>query len=182
MNTIRTPGLSTYQAVLNLKDATAATGATVLVPGSHHRFEEVFKDAHRSSKDVRQSSVDYVTLGHAGDYEKYCSGAVQAVLRPGDLLVWDSRVIHCAQGCDWAAEDAMPGATEPLARLVAYICMIPRAHLRQHAGSAKARREYVLSGRTSGHNPAVPARVDEERSADSVYTPPPPDHPCWCLV
>jgi hypothetical protein len=50
------PGLVSYQGVLNYLPATAATGSTVLVPGSHRRFKEVFEDPKRSIKDVRQGN------------------------------------------------------------------------------------------------------------------------------
>jgi hypothetical protein len=38
--------------VLNLLPATAATGSTVVVPGSHRRFAEIFRDEKRSIKLV----------------------------------------------------------------------------------------------------------------------------------
>ena len=143
------PGLTSYQGLLNFFPATASTGSTVLVPGSHRRFSEVFQDERRSIKNVRQGSVNYVKLTQAGDYDKYCTGAVQVEMQPGDLLLWDSRTIHCAQGVDMNAgrDEAMGFPETPertkarvLARLVSYLCMVPRSHLRRQRSAHAIKR------------------------------------------
>jgi hypothetical protein len=184
------PGLTSYQGLLNFFPATAATGSTVLVPGSHHHFATVLKDARRSVKDVRQGSVSYVKLTQPGDYAKYCSGAVQVEMEAGDLLLWDSRTIHCAQGVDIeAGRDAamgFPGASEKvktrlLARLVAYMCMVPRNHQRRSRGCRDLRQEFVRRGMTSGHNPLV-KNVGILGGENPHYQCPPPDSPRWELV
>mmetsp|Transcript_34941 Transcript_34941/g.48630 ORF Transcript_34941/g.48630 Transcript_34941/m.48630 type:complete len:81 (+) Transcript_34941:522-764(+) len=51
------PGLTSYQGILNFYEATAATGSTVLVQGSHKDFEKVF-DGSRTIKIVRQNTVN----------------------------------------------------------------------------------------------------------------------------
>mmetsp|Transcript_43116 Transcript_43116/g.69463 ORF Transcript_43116/g.69463 Transcript_43116/m.69463 type:complete len:112 (+) Transcript_43116:511-846(+) len=50
------PELTTYQGILNFYEATAATGSTVLVKGSHKDFKKVF-DGSRTIKSVRQNTV-----------------------------------------------------------------------------------------------------------------------------
>jgi len=198
------PELTTYQGILNFYEATAATGSTVLVKGSHKDFKKVF-DGSRTIKSVRQNTVDYVKVTKSDDYDKYLSKAQQAVLKPGDFLMWDSRVIHCAQGIDYSAgvSKALPGReSEPLARLVAYITMIPREHItkrRKHKGAKKvpskasimkARRYYVENRLTSGHNPLLTKPLNCTR--DSTMVPatdrknehkiPDEDDPLWDLV
>lgn len=181
-----TPGLATYQGILNYFPASAATGSTVLVPGSHARFEEVFQDERRSVKIIRQSTVDFVKLTQPGDYAKYCSTAEQVELGPGDLLLWDSRVIHCAQGVDLSASETeiMGDGREgmPLARLAAYICMVPRSHMRRRKECAAARVAYVKRGLTSGHDPVLPPPPTNFSNASSDYQPPEATSDRWKLV
>lgn len=193
------PGLVSYQGVLNLLPATAATGSTVLVPGSHKHFERICRDERRTIKPVRQGTVSYVKVTLPSDAE-YCRGAVQVEMNAGDLVLWDSRTVHCAQGVDLGAGEAaavpaavMPGATPAdtmLARLVAYICMVPRAQLRKVKGGREIREEYVKRGMTSGHNPLVtslghdPAvtAVGAPAQQPVPHAPPPAGDPRWELV
>jgi hypothetical protein len=65
-----TPELSTFQGLLNFLPATAVTGATVLVPGSHLRAGEIFAACERGP-------ADFVMLDGEGDFEAFCGGAVQ---------------------------------------------------------------------------------------------------------
>lgn len=145
-----------YQGFLNFYPANGSTGGNVVVPDSHTFFLDIFKDpAHQ---DERYSLV---RLDQAGDVNKYCSKSVQMVLDPGDFMLWDSRVVHCSQGLDTSvpASVSMPGREmAPFARLVAYICMIPRCHITDPTVLQK-RREMVFRGTTGPHRPD--ARLDE---------------------
>mmetsp|Transcript_34941 Transcript_34941/g.48629 ORF Transcript_34941/g.48629 Transcript_34941/m.48629 type:complete len:120 (+) Transcript_34941:1022-1381(+) len=119
--------------------------------------------------------------------------------------MWDSRVIHCAQGIDYSAGEskALPGReNEPLARLVAYITMIPREHMtkkRKHKGAKKlpskanimkARRYYVEHRLTSGHNPLLAKPLNCTRqtailtacSKKNEHKVPDKEDPLWDLV
>mmetsp|Transcript_5345 Transcript_5345/g.9582 ORF Transcript_5345/g.9582 Transcript_5345/m.9582 type:complete len:354 (-) Transcript_5345:115-1176(-) len=181
------PGLTSYQAILNFYPATASTGSTVLVLGSHKEFKGVFK-GERYIKRVRQNTVDYVKVTRPEDYGKYLTRARQAVLKPGDLLMWDSRVIHCAQGIDYNAgvSAVMPGReSEPLARLVSYITMVPRDHSSHRKVNKRkvkaARRRYVENGLTSGHNPVLTVPLKTSIKPET-YKVPDKDSPIWDLV
>eukprot|EP00037_Helgoeca_nana_P011567 m.104069 g.104069 ORF g.104069 m.104069 type:complete len:376 (-) comp20911_c0_seq1:210-1337(-) len=194
------PGLASYQGVLNLLPATHSTGSTVLVPGSHRYFEEVCRDPDRTIKPVRQGTVSYVKLTLPSDAARWCSGAVQVEMAPGDLLLWDSRTIHCAQGVDLTAGEAaaIPAAVAAtaspadtmLARMVAYICMVPRSHLRRAKTSPEIRVEYVRRRMTSGHNPVVTSlghdprvtQVGQGGEFKLASAVPPPTDPRWELV
>jgi hypothetical protein len=154
------PNLSSYQGALNIYAATERTGGTVLVPGSHKRFEEIF------TKNQRKRG-DFVMLDQPGDVQNYCSGARQIVCEAGDLLLWDSRVIHCNQSIDQNNQPAEHTITDlacsdrMLARLVAFVCMLPRAHLLEHPQReelSQRRRQFVMEGHTGPHHPIkVPA-------------------------
>jgi len=156
----RNKKLETYQGLLNFFPATPSTGSTVVVCGSHKKFAEIFDGS-------RQPCSDFVPLSNQDDYVRHCLNAEQVVLEEGDFLVWDSRVIHCSQGIDSShpQADAMPGRErETLARLVAYICMIPARNLCPFKKKQEdLRAEYVRAGATSGHNPCLrkkPTRLE----------------------
>eukprot|EP00735_Rhodelphis_limneticus_P008157 TRINITY_DN2096_c0_g1::TRINITY_DN2096_c0_g1_i1::g.21763::m.21763 TRINITY_DN2096_c0_g1::TRINITY_DN2096_c0_g1_i1::g.21763 ORF type:complete len:341 (+),score=13.93,PhyH/PF05721.8/3.6e+02,PhyH/PF05721.8/0.0011,DUF1479/PF07350.7/79,DUF1479/PF07350.7/0.23 TRINITY_DN2096_c0_g1_i1:83-1105(+) len=177
-------GLITYQGFLNFYPTSKGSGGNVLVPGSHLRFKEAFQDKYR--QNLRPSTA-FVKFNHPGDDEKYCKTAIQPRLSSGDFLVWDSRTIHCGQGVDMCQpqSEVMAGRENHiLTRLVAYICMVPRAHITD-VTTLQRRKECVLSGLTSGHNPVVPARVLKMRdNGESVGTIDATNakHPCWSLV
>lgn len=114
------------------------------------------------------------------------SQAVQVILDPGDLLVWDSRTIHCNQGlcsqcrrpADTAALRHRPEA--PLTRLVAYIAMLPANRLTP--ALAAARRACVREGRGTGHDATLLPRGGRRVSVHPAYAAPDPGHALWDLV
>lgn len=176
------PGLHSYQGVLNLYPADGLSGSTVLVPGSHRRFAEVCA-AH---PEARGSFVK-LAVDRAPDRD-LVAAAIQTVLEPGDLLVWDSRVVHCNQGpclqrCKAAGDTAAlrgERAQAPLSRLVAYIAMMPASRL--SPSLASARRACVLEGRSSGHDASYVPQGGVRARADPRHRPPAPDDPLWQLV
>ena len=196
------PGLSTFQGLLSFYGATAASGGTVLVPGSHLRFAEPFRDAHAAARE--HPSEGYVALDKPGDHARYCAAgmAVQVLLEPGDALLWDSRTVHCNQGLDRragpeaarAARVAAPAEPPMLCRLVAFVCMLPRSALEEACardpGLRERRRRYVREGHTGPHHPLLLSEpvpgfwgyVDQPQPP-GAYTPPPvADAALWALV
>lgn len=94
-------------------------------------------------------------------------------------VVWDARVVHCSAGVakNLPLTHALRGPdAPPLARLVAYVAMMPRSRLNSHI--AKKRRTAVLRGTGSGWNPLV--MRDSKIARD--YRPPAPADPRWALV
>jgi len=176
------PGLDTYQGLLNFYPATSPhSGSTVVVPRSHHRFLEMFADPDRK---VSSKNDGFMRLDLEDDFEKYCTGAVQVPLEAGDFLVWDSRTIHCNQGInrDAPSAEAVLGsrANQPLARLVAYICMLPRS--RVDAETTAIREQFVKDGYTGPHHPVRVGSQSQRISAAPGYTSPPAKDPRWKLV
>mmetsp|Transcript_13713 Transcript_13713/g.44721 ORF Transcript_13713/g.44721 Transcript_13713/m.44721 type:complete len:489 (-) Transcript_13713:48-1514(-) len=143
------PGFKGYQGLLHVGGAgTALTGSTVVVPGSHRDFEA---NCTRGGKALDRGS--FVRLTSKED-RAYCDvRAVQvAPLEPGDVLVWDSRVVHCSAGCAKGLPQTHPLRADddppPLARLVAYVAMLPRSKI--SSGVAEKRRAAVRKGTGSG--------------------------------
>ena len=79
----------------------------------------------------------------------------------------------------------MPGREDQaLARLVAYVCMIPRDQLTKE--ELELRRKFVLEGWTSSHMPKVQivkTRMDTQRGFAHKYKPiTKKDKVAWALV
>lgn len=180
------PNFDLWQGLLNYFPATGSSGSTVVVVGSHR---DTFKRVFRGQK---RSKGAFVLLNKPGDYETFCAGAVQVTLDAGDFMLWDSRVIHCNQGVAPAAGTAVTGAataampgreTHPLARLVAYISMAPRARLSEK--QSETRRKMVELGQTGTHQPVVDPDCHlrpRERTVAAKYKAPPKTSTRWKLV
>ena len=168
-----------YQGALTLYGATSMTGSTVVCPASHKDFVD---NCRRGGKSARGS---FVRMTGRGDAEYCAAKAVQvAPLGPGDLVVWDSRVVHCSNGAAKDLEprhvlDARGGAasTQPsLLRLVAYVAMMPRT--RATPSQIDQRKRAVARGTTAGHNPLVMRRG----AVSKAFAPPDGLDPCFRLV
>ena len=96
------------------------TGGNVLIAGSHKKFATI--------PDVYPQRLGRVPLGV--DHFRFPSDDPMLVgtppimchMEPGDILLWDSRTIHCSS----AAIEA-PDATAELMRAVSLICMMPKS-------------------------------------------------------
>ena len=76
------------------------------------------------------------------------------MLEAGDLLLWDSRLVHCSQGVDTSVPPkmALPGReTAALGRLVAYVCMVPK--IRVPEATAQLRAQWAREGLSTHHHP-----------------------------
>lgn len=86
------------QAVLSLTTTVAASAGTTLIPGSHKFHEEML--LREFPVDRKEHKKDWIVLsdpmlewlrGRAP------CGTVHIETRPGDVVLWDSRTIHCGR-------------------------------------------------------------------------------------
>ena len=101
------------QGLVTLTDADESTGGLIVVSRSHTKHEELC-ETHEL-----QGVADYLPLQH--DHRFLCDGAQLVCARAGDLIVWDSRTIHCNS-------PALLAASSPsceLLRMAAYVTMMP---------------------------------------------------------
>ncbi len=231
------PGFETVQGLLNFYPTTAETGSTVMVVGSHKDFERNCR-----GKPLRGSFVRMHTS--AADLAYCRERAVCVALEAGDLIVWDSRTVHCSSGVDTSVTTSIPpqrlpppapppppppsssssssfsssasggklsssssssssneftsaseeqrrqeqeqrkrGQQHPLARLVAYVAMLPRARLGRSDGERRkveeARRRAVERGTSSGHDPR---RMRTRSQPAAHYKAPARSSRIWDLV
>lgn len=111
------PGLQCVQGLVNLLPMSSEIGGNVLVPGSHKDHPNIptkyGKRLERIGKEIdhfRYPSNDPLV-----------SGSVTVHLEPGDLLLWDSRTIHCSGPGEGPLDP-----TPRLLRAVSLVCMMPR--------------------------------------------------------
>ena len=96
-------GKQCVQGLVSLYDANETTGGLCVIPGSHLAFEAV--TARQS-----QTPMDFVPV-RKGD--EILNGGKLVVCKAGDLIVWDSRTVHCntPASCDVVANALKNKAT-----------------------------------------------------------------------
>jgi len=115
------PGLQCVQGLVNLLPMDETTGGNVLIPKSHLDFPNLInKYPYKISiipKDIdhfRYPPNDPLLINNNNK-------PIMCHLEVGDLLLWDSRTIHCSG----------PGLADPsprtqLMRAISLVCMMPR--------------------------------------------------------
>jgi hypothetical protein len=111
------PDRCCIQGFISLTDQSEKTGGLVVYPRSHLRFTELC--------DVTKNSNDYVKV--PSDHAIMSQGQTLGKLvhcRAGDLVLWDSRTIHCNSPAT-AIEERQKHEPVDLLRIVAYVSMSP---------------------------------------------------------
>jgi len=126
------------QGLVTFTDATLATGGLCVIPGSHKHHKAV---CQRACAHILSGHYVQVQLG-----DPVLTGARLVCAKSGDLVLWDSRCVHCnTPGLEKS------GQMDELLRVVAYVCMTPASW----ASSAVLahRREGFLNNATIDHVP-----------------------------
>ena len=109
-------GMVNVQGVLSINGMNARTGGTVLLAGSHTDHEQVC--ARNCDEEEEDSSWEFVPISDEDEIFDKCS-IVQPVVHKGEMLVWDSRLVHRCMP---------PADADHTARVVVYMSMVPRSH------------------------------------------------------
>jgi len=138
-------GLHAVQGLVSLYDATARTGGLCVVPGSHRTHADLMSYAAMNDNDY--VAVPEPTLNPV------LQGARLVTCKAGDLLLWDSRTIHCNTPAPdpLSATERLPGEADALLRAVCYVCMTPRRWASR--ATLRARRAAFAAGIGSTHWP-----------------------------
>ena len=147
--------------MLPLYPVTAGVGGTALVPGSH--TDEAQEGLRRTNKGWEKEGRDYCVLGDRGGEMRGRERLAEA--QPGDLVLWDSRLVHAGRVGEGEGEVG-PGE---LARASLCVCMAPRE--KAGAGVVEARREAVRTGGAMSHWP-YEARSGVGQDRTGTYRPP----------
>lgn len=140
-NSLRGPertGRVSIQGLVTFYDATEATGGFAAIPGSHRFHDALCAQQHGKIDFIGITPEDSADLQHLPHH------LIQA--RAGDMILWDSRCVHCNVPAITSPSDAQsvhqPEATagpdkvrvQPdLLRLVGYVCMQPKSMATQTA-------------------------------------------------
>ena len=114
------PGKHCVQGLVNLLPTSESTGGNVVVPGSHKRFAQIPHEYEERLSRIHPS-VDHFRFPNDDPALKDAK-PIMAEMAAGDLLLWDSRTIHCSA----------PGLKDPespseLLRAASLVCMMPRS-------------------------------------------------------
>ena len=120
-NPFKKRGLHCVQGMIPFLEVTKDIGGLQLVPRSH--VEEVQQQI-RQENPLKRMSRDFVKVSDA----KYQPGAIVVEASAGDLILWDSRVIHGSKVGPSVLEEPKE---KGLARCTGLVCMTPRAKARQ---------------------------------------------------
>ncbi|MFP6806112.1 MAG: phytanoyl-CoA dioxygenase family protein [Pseudomonadales bacterium] len=117
------PGLHCVQGLVNLLPTTPDTGGNVMIPGSHLTHHEI---PQRYTERLARidKSIDHFRFPN-NDPLLADSNPITCHMEAGDLLLWDSRTIHCSSPP--TNPDAKAPDADSLVRAISLICMMPRA-------------------------------------------------------
>eukprot|EP01129_Flabellula_baltica_P017510 TRINITY_DN971_c0_g2_i4.p1 TRINITY_DN971_c0_g2~~TRINITY_DN971_c0_g2_i4.p1 ORF type:complete len:355 (-),score=70.32 TRINITY_DN971_c0_g2_i4:456-1520(-) len=132
------------QGLVTYYDANEDTGGLCVIPKSHLEHDDVCQRS-RIAKFVK----DFVPLEPEEqpilEYEK-----ILVCAKAGDLILWDSRTVHCnspgitADSFFELSEEEREKGDEDLIRLVSYVCMMP---YRQASSAAIESRKLAFVNR-----------------------------------
>lgn len=139
-------GKRCVQGLVTYFDVNENTGGLCVIPGSHHLHEEVSERSANGDK-----SMDYIAIKK--DDTVLDNKGMLIFAKAGDLILWDSRTVHCntpaltvdeyysntaATPSDdfllspFVGEDLLSEADRSahmdIIRLAGYVCMLPRTH------------------------------------------------------
>lgn len=136
------PGKHCVQGLVNLVESSPQTGGNVVVPGSHKLFEQI-PELYAERLARIHPTIDHFRFPNddpgLSDYQP-----IMAHLHPGDLLLWDSRTIHCS-----APGTEHPETRDQLLRAASLVCMMPRE---KSNAEVIALRKAAVAKRTSTTN------------------------------
>lgn len=141
-NAVLRPEFQCLQGLVNLIDTSEQTGGNLVVDRSHSSFFPQLAERFRSEIDAT-GGADYFVIPRAAVPELRQDQLV-ARLHKGDLLVWDSRTVHCS------APNTQPfPSASTLKRAVAYVSMVPSSLVPDHV--LHARHAAITHGHTTTH-------------------------------
>jgi ectoine hydroxylase-related dioxygenase (phytanoyl-CoA dioxygenase family) len=133
------------QGLVTLCDADETTGGLLVVPGSHLHHERVCEKFPHYS--------DFVPLDK--DDPLLADGSVLVCAKAGDLILWDSRTVHCNTPALNASEDLVAPKDQTndwkLIRQVGYVCMTPASFATKEV--IEARKGCFVDGHSNSHWP-----------------------------
>ncbi|KAJ0325555.1 hypothetical protein COL5a_007366 [Colletotrichum fioriniae] len=120
-------GLECVQGIVNLSKAGSEDGGLTVYPGTHKITESFFKEHTDKSEWTRKDFFNY-TPEQIAWFEKEGYREHKVVAEPGDLIIWDSRLIHFG---------AEPTSKSDTIRTITYVSYAPASFATKEALKAK---------------------------------------------
>jgi hypothetical protein len=139
------PGKHCVQGLVNLLPTSEETGGNVVIPGSHHLHDKIPK-LYSDRLSRIDKSIDHFRFPK-NDPLLADMKPITCHMEAGDLMLWDSRTIHCSSPPTNAAAKH-PNESE-LVRAVSLICMMPRS---KSNPTVISRRKAAVENMTSTTN------------------------------
>ena len=141
------PGFHCVQGLVSLLPTTPTSGGNIVVPGSHQTFHQI-PERYTERLARIDTSIDHFRFP-ADDPLLAESPPIMCHLEAGDMLLWDSRTIHCSSPGTGDASEDVDAAAAALIRAVSLVCMMPRSRSNDEV---IARRRAAVQDRTSTTN------------------------------
>ncbi|CAF1569505.1 unnamed protein product, partial [Didymodactylos carnosus] len=151
---IKKPNQCCVQGLVAITDNDESTGGLIVYPKSHHRFSELVGliPPWDVGHDYVKIQPEHQILKQINSSEKIVFKLVKC--KAGDLVVWDSRVIHCNTPAFKIPSHKMK---YDLIRIVAYVSMSPTSFVSEGQNYKtldefrKLRKKCVISNCTTTH-------------------------------
>lgn len=139
--------------LVNLLPMDETCGGNVLIPKSHKDFVNIEKKYPERLSKV-PTSIDHFRYPPNDPLlaEDAPEKPIMCHLEVGDLLLWDSRTIHCSAPSLKEPETMRP----ELLRAVSLICMMPRSKCPEEVRQRRKRAPLLLNSTTNWSNVWVP--------------------------
>ena len=123
-NPIKKPDRCCVQGFVSLTNQNETTGGLIVIPYTHLRFAQI-KELGRRPKDLIMIPRNHPILDRGRAIGKFIQ------CQAGDLVLWDSRLVHCNSPAFYVEERHK---NEPVGflRIVAYVSMSPTAFVRDY--------------------------------------------------
>lgn len=145
-NALLRPGFCCAQGLVSLLPMDERTGGNVLIPGSHLEHFPNIPTVYPERWAKLPEGIDHFRFP-ANDPR--LQGVQMTHMEPGDLLLWDSRVVHCSSP-GLQASPQQPDSAQSLTRAVSLVCMMPRHLTPEHV--LEWRKTTALTDRVSTTN------------------------------
>jgi len=140
------PGLQCVQGAVTLTPTSPDIGGTITVPGSHKWFAEI--PERYTERLARIPEMQDHFRFPLDDPQLKGTPPIMAHMEAGDMMLWDSRTVHCSSPGP-QKEVSTDLAAPELLRVASLVCMMPRAHSNPEV---IAQRRAAVTTRTSTTN------------------------------
>ena len=143
---ITRPGFHCVQGAVSLLAGSPAAGGNILIPGSHKWFADI-PGQYGERLGRLPESLDHFRFP-ADDQRLMNTPPIMAHLEAGDMMLWDSRTVHCSSPGIEPGAPSNP-AQPSLTRAASLVCMMPKSRA---TNEVLSQRRAALASQTSTTN------------------------------